>query len=128
MAWVSRIDTPVAGRREVPSVRLADHIRGLNLPIVGGRPILEMATGDDFTGQVQHGLRWAGTIVGGTISAAVASTFTLAIGNAWAVVCGELTQGKLKGADGALDNEMVRELFQAQFAAWFKKQRASFSG
>lgn len=224
------------GAHHGDSVKLADHIADLNLPIVGGRPILVMATGDDFTGQVQHGLKdlvdatfrvapegvesafaaaqkidlgrkrkqaqeavrlaaalalsvgavpipvadagllvpiqlgmmakvaaiygvrmetatiaaavattlasaagrsavvgliklipGAGTIVGGTISAAVASTFTLAIGYAWAVVCGELTQGKLKGADGALDNEMVRELFQAQFAAWFKKQKVSFA-
>lgn len=215
------------------AVTLADHIAGLELPIVGGRPILVMATGDEFTGQVEHGLKdlvdatfrvapegvesafaaaqkidlgrkrrqakdavrvaaalaltvgavpipvadagllipiqlgmmakvaaiygvkvetatlastvattmvaaagraavggllklipGAGTVVGGTISAAIASTFTMAVGYAWAVVCGELTQGRLKGADGTLDNEMVRELFQAQVAAWFSKVRA----
>lgn len=61
----------------------------------------------------------AGTIVGGTISAAVASTFTLAVGYAWAVVCGELTQGRLRGSDGSLDNRLVRQLFQEQFAEWF---------
>nr|WP_244962717.1 DUF697 domain-containing protein [Cryobacterium roopkundense] len=212
---------------------MADHIAELGLPIVGGRPIMVMAERDNFTGQVEHGLKdlldatfrvapegvefalaaaqkidmgrkrqqaktavrlaaaaaltvgaipipvadagvlipiqlgmmarvaaiygvkvetatlaaavattvaaaagrsaavgllklipGAGTIVGGTISAAVASTFTLAIGYAWAVVCGELTQGRLKGADGALDNDMVRELFQAQVALWFKTVRA----
>lgn len=215
------------------AVTLADHIAELGLPIVGGRPILVMATGDDFTGQVEHGLKdlldatfrvapegvesalaaaqkidldrkrklaneavtvaaalaltvgaiplsgadagplvtiqlgmmatvaaiygvkvetatlaatvattvamaagkgtvvallnlipGAGKVVGGTISAAVASTFTMAVGCAWAVVCGELTQGRLKGVDGALDNEMVRELFQEQFAVWFNKVRA----
>lgn len=214
------------------AVTLADHIAILGLPIVGGRPILVMATGDDFTGQVEHGLKdlldatfrvapegvefalaaaqkidlgrkrkkandavrlaaalaltvgavpipvadagplvtiqlgmmatvaaiygvrletatlaatvattvaatagksavvsllklipGAGTVVGGTISAAVASTFTLALGSAWAVVCGELTQGRLKGVDGAVDNDMVRDLFQAQFAVWFSKAR-----
>ncbi|MBQ3358390.1 MAG: 50S ribosome-binding GTPase [Microbacterium sp.] len=69
----------------------------------------------------------AGTIVGGVISGAVASTFTLAIGYAWAVVCGELTQGRLRGIDGALDSDLVRELFQAQVAVWFTKVRAGES-
>ena len=63
----------------------------------------------------------AGMLIGGTISAAVASTFTVAVGSAWAVVCGELTQGKLKGADGALDNRLILELFQAQMKAWLPK-------
>ena len=65
----------------------------------------------------------AGTIVGGTISAAIAGSFTLAMGYAWAVVCGELTQGQLRGADGALDDERVRELFQTQVAVWFDRVR-----
>jgi uncharacterized protein (DUF697 family) len=220
------------GEHHGDAVTLADHVAELGLPIVGGRPILVMATGDDFTGQEEHGLKdlldatfWvapegvefalaaaqkidlgrkrkqanntvsmaaalaltvgaipipiadagplltiqlgmmarvaaiygvkvetatlaaavattvatavgksavvsllklipgAGTVVGGTISAAVAFTFTMAVGCAWAVVCGELTQGRLKGVDGAVDNEMVRELFQAQFAVWFSKVR-----
>ena len=63
----------------------------------------------------------AGTIIGGAISGTVASTFTLAIGYAWAVVCGELTQGRLRGVDGALDSDLVRELFQTQVGVWFKK-------
>ena len=62
-----------------------------------------------------------GTIVGGVISGAVASSFTLAIGYAWAVVCGELTQGRLRGVDGMIDNALIRELFQAQVAVWFQK-------
>ncbi|MCB5275937.1 GTPase Era [Arthrobacter sp. SO5] len=222
------------GEHHGDALTLADHIAELGLPIVGGRPILVMATGDDFTRQVEHGLKdlldatfrvapegvefalaaaqkidlgrkrkqandtvrlaaalaltvgaipipmadagplvtiqlgmmarvaaiygvkvetatlaaavattvavaagrsavvsllklipGAGTVVGGTISAAVASTFTMAVGGAWAVVCGELTQGRLKGVDGAVDNEMVRELFQAQFGVWFSKARAA---
>lgn len=64
----------------------------------------------------------AGWVIGGTISAAVASTFTFAVGYAWAAVCGELTQGRLIGADGAVDSELVRGLFTEQFAAWFKKE------
>lgn len=212
------------------AVALAEHIAGLGLPIFGGGPILVMAAEDQFTGQVEHGLKdlvdatfrvapagveaafvaaqkvdldrkhkqakdvvkvaagmalavgavpipmadagvlvpiqlgmmakiaaiygvkmetatiaatvattaataagrsasvsliklipGAGWVVGGTISAAVASTFTFAVGYAWATVCGELTQGRLKGADGALDTELVRKLFTEQFAAWFKK-------
>ncbi|MBT2484282.1 MULTISPECIES: GTPase family protein [unclassified Microbacterium] len=219
-----------AGQYHADAVTLAEHIASLDLPIVNGRPILVMSTADEFTGQVQHGLKdlvdatfraapagveaalaaaqkvdldrkrkqaqavvrtaaasaltvgaipipvadagvlvpiqlammarvsaiygvkmetatlaataatvavsaagraaaggllklipGAGTIVGGVVSGAVASSFTLAIGYAWAVVCGELTQGRLRGIDGALDNNMVRELFQQQVGVWFKK-------
>lgn len=218
------------GEYHADALTLADHIAGLDLPIVGGRPILVMSTADEFTGQVQHGLTelvdatfraapegveaafaaaqkvdlarkrkqaqtavraaataaltvgaipipvadagvlipiqlgmmarvaaiygvrvetatiaataatvavsaagrsavagllkfipGAGTIIGGAISGTVASTFTLAIGYAWAVVCGELTQGRLRGVDGALDSNLVRELFQTQVGVWFKK-------
>lgn len=212
------------------ALKLADHIADLELPIVGGRPVLVMSTADEFTGQVQHGLTelvdatfraapegveaafaaaqkvdlarkrkqaqatvraaaaaaltvgvipipvadagvlvpiqlgmmarvaaiygvrvetatiaaaaatvavsaagrsavagllklipGAGTVIGGVISGGVASTFTMAIGYAWAVVCGEITQGHLRGIDGALDNELIRELFTSQVAVWFKK-------
>lgn len=218
------------GEYHADALTLSDHIAGLDLPIVGGRPILVMSTADEFTGQVQHGLTelvdatfraapegveaafaaaqkvdlarkrkqaqtavraaataaltvgaipipvadagvlvpiqlgmmarvaaiygvrvetatiaataatvavsaagrsavagllkfipGAGTVVGGVISGTVASTFTLAIGYAWAVVCGELTQGRLRGVDGALDSNLVRELFQTQVGVWFKK-------
>ncbi|WP_231600681.1 GTPase family protein [Salinibacterium sp. SWN248] len=225
------------GEHHGDAVTLAEHMAELDLPIVGGRPILVMAAGDDFTGQVEHGLQdlldatfrvapegveaalaaaqkidmgrkrkqaqnvvrvasslaltvgaipipiadagvlipiqlgmmakvaaiygvrmetaalastvattllasagksavvgllklipGAGTIVGGVISAGVAASFTLAVGYAWAAVCGELTQGRLKDANGALDSEMVRELFQKQFAIWFETVRAGKSG
>lgn len=66
----------------------------------------------------------AGMLVGGTISAAVASSFTLAVGFAWSVVCGELTQGRLVGADGSLETAKVRELFTEQFGLWFQKERS----
>jgi uncharacterized protein (DUF697 family)/GTPase SAR1 family protein len=225
------------GEYHSDAVTLADHISELQLPIVGGRPVLVMAAKDAFIDQVEHGLQdlldatfrvapdgveaalgaaqkidmarkrkqaqdvvrvaaslaltvgaipipiadagvlipiqlgmmakvaaiygvkvetaalastvattvlaaagksaavgliklipGAGTLVGGVISAAVASSFTLAVGYAWAVVCGELTQGRLKDADGALDHEMVRDLFQKQFATWFEKVREGTSG
>lgn len=214
------------------ALALADHIAGLGLPIYSGRPLLIMAMGDDFTGQIPHGLGdlldatfrlapegvaaaltaaqkidlgrkrtqaqkavraasamaltvgavpipvadaavlvpiqlsmmakvaaiygvkaptaalastvlttvlttagrsavvgllklvpGAGTLIGGAISAGVASSFTLAVGYAWAVVCGELTQGRLKDANGALDAKLLQELFQSQFVAWFAKVR-----
>lgn len=221
------------GEYHSDALELAHHIAGLGLPIFGGGPVLVMAAEDQFTGQVQHGLKdlvdatfrvapagveqafiaaqkvdverkrkqatdtvkvaagmalavgavpipfadagvlvpiqlgmmakvaaiygvkmetatiaatiattaattagrsaavsllklipGAGWVVGGTISAAVASSFTLAVGYAWAAVCGELTQGRLVGADGAIDSELVRKLFTEQFAAWFKRDGA----
>lgn len=45
------------GEYPADALTLADHVAGLHLPIVGGRPILVMSTVDEFTGQVQHGLR-----------------------------------------------------------------------
>jgi len=36
---------------------LAMNIAERGLPIVGGKPLMVMAAGDDFTGQVEHGLR-----------------------------------------------------------------------
>lgn len=67
----------------------------------------------------------AGTIVGGAISAGVASSLTLATGYAWAAVCGELTLGRLRGVDGALDTAMVQELFQKQFKVWIENVKPS---
>jgi len=66
----------------------------------------------------------AGWAVGGVIGGAIASSFTMAMGYSWAYVCGEITQGRLVGADGALDNDMIRELFQAQVVVWFERVRA----
>lgn len=70
----------------------------------------------------------AGTIAGGVISGGVASTFTLAVGYAWAVVCGELTQGRLRGTDGAIDAAGLSALFQSQFVHWFKNLRPAEKG
>lgn len=44
------------GEYHADALTLSDHIAGLDLPIVGGRPILVMSTANAFTGQVQHGL------------------------------------------------------------------------
>ncbi|SDS98410.1 GTPase family protein [Microterricola viridarii] len=221
------------------AIELAAHISGLGLPIAGGQPILVMADGDEFTGQVEHGLKTlldatfrvvpegvaaalaaaqkvdmarkrkdahtavqaaavsalavgvvpipladaallvpiqlammarvaaiyglkldtaaiastaittvlvaggksavvgltklvpgAGTIVGGAISAGVASTLTLATGFAWAAVCQELTLGRLRGVGGAIDSTLIHELFRVQYAAWFENanSRVAASG
>ncbi|MBO1901737.1 50S ribosome-binding GTPase [Leucobacter weissii] len=219
-------------RYHADALAMFEHIAGLGLPIEGGRPILVMAQGDDFTGQIQHGVKdlldatfraapegvssalaaaqkidldrkWkeaqaaittagtaaaavgaipipvadaallvpiqlglmgsvsaiygirpelasvaaiaaatvattagrgtvvgllklipgAGIVVGGAVSAATASTFTLAIGYAWATVCSQLTQGRLKGVDGALDDGAVRKLFRSEVMAWFTRLR-----
>ena len=45
------------GEHHADAIALAEHIAGLRLPIAGGRPVLVMAAGDGFTGQVEHGLK-----------------------------------------------------------------------
>lgn len=221
------------GKYHPAAVTLADEIAALDLPILGGRPVMVMASGDPFDGKGEHGLKelldatfqvaphgveaaliaaqkvdlarkrkkakevarlsaasalaaatipipvasagllvpiqlammariaaiygvkvetatlaatvattaataagraavvsllklipGAGTVIGATISGAIASSFTLAMGYAWAVVCGELTQGRLQDVDGVLDNSMIRELFQEQVKFWFESVRA----
>ena len=58
----------------------------------------------------------AGSVVGGVISASVASGFTLAMGQAWLVVCQRASAGSLpNGVDGVIDNEAVRVLFENEF-------------
>lgn len=57
----------------------------------------------------------AGTMAGGAISAAVASAFTLAMGQAWVVVCTRAASGQLDQVGGVLDNEHVRRVFTEEF-------------
>ena len=57
----------------------------------------------------------AGTVVGGAISASIASAFTLAMGQAWLVVCQRAAAGTLPQIDGVLDHEAVRVLFENEF-------------
>lgn len=51
----------------------------------------------------------------GAITGISLGAFTLAVGYAWMAVCDQLTQGKLQGLDGILNNETVREVFLARF-------------
>lgn len=217
-----------AGEHHADALALARHIAELGLPIAGGRPILVMASGDEFTGQAQHGLNnlldatfqvipegvenalvaaqkvdldlkrkqaaatisvavaasaavgatpipiadaallvpvqlgmitsitiiygvkfesasiaaalvpaiatnagraavtgllklipGAGTLVGGLVSAGTAGVLTGAMGYAWAAVCHNLVQGKLKGVGGLVDSDAVRSLFRSEFKTWF---------
>jgi len=64
----------------------------------------------------------AGSLVGGAISAATAGAFTAAMGYAWATVCAQLSQGKLKGMDGLVDAKAVQELFLSELTKWLKKK------
>jgi uncharacterized protein (DUF697 family) len=63
----------------------------------------------------------AGWVIGGAISAATAASLTAAMGYAWATVCGQLSQGKLAGADGALDRKAMKKLFENEILSWVKK-------
>ncbi|CAN5447833.1 GTP-binding protein [soil metagenome] len=67
----------------------------------------------------------AGTLVGGAISAATAAAFTSAMGYAWATVCAQLSQGRLKGLDGAIDAKAVQELFLSELTKWLRRKPGS---
>jgi small GTP-binding protein len=56
-----------------------------------------------------------GSIAGGAISVAVATSFTWAMGQAWASVCDRLARGELQSVTGVLDNDAIREAFMAEF-------------
>lgn len=56
-----------------------------------------------------------GTATGGVISASVASTYTFAMGQAWAAVCRRVAAGRLQQVNGVIDNNAVRDLFMEEF-------------
>jgi uncharacterized protein (DUF697 family)/GTPase Era involved in 16S rRNA processing len=64
----------------------------------------------------------AGSLIGGGIAAAVASSVTWAVGQAWTTVCARLSQGKLNGVTGALDSDAIRELFLDEFRGNMRKK------
>ncbi len=66
-----------------------------------------------------------GTVAGGAISAGVASTFTFAMGQAWAVVCARVASGKLRNSEGMIDNDQVRQLFISEFTSKVKVRSQS---
>lgn len=60
-----------------------------------------------------------GTVVGGAINAAVAGTVTFAMGAAWAAVCHQMAEGKLRTVNGLLDTDAIRDLFTSEFKSRF---------
>ncbi len=58
----------------------------------------------------------AGSIAGGVINASVASGFTLAMGQAWLVVCQKTFNKSLPMLDGKIDTAAVRKLFESELA------------
>ena len=67
-----------------------------------------------FTGLLKF-VPGAGTVAGGAIGAAVASTFTFALGQAWLVVCQRMAEGQFVGTGGAIDTDAVRDAFMKEF-------------
>jgi uncharacterized protein (DUF697 family)/GTPase SAR1 family protein len=63
-----------------------------------------------------------GTVVGGAISAAVASAVTFCMGQAWLIVCQKISRGELAGAEGVLDSEAIRRIFMDEFKQQAKKR------
>lgn len=57
----------------------------------------------------------AGSVVGGTVNASVASAFTLAMGQAWLTVCQKAAGGSLPTLNGVIDTAAVRRLFEEEF-------------
>jgi len=88
------------------ALALAEHITSLGLPIAGGRPVLVMAAGDDFTGQVEHGLKdlldATFRVVPAGVRAAVAAAQRIDLArkrdSAKLVVSGAVTAAALVGA------------------------------
>ncbi len=58
----------------------------------------------------------AGSVAGGVINASVASGFTLAMGQAWLVVCQRTYNKTLPMLDGKIDTDAVRKLFESELA------------
>ncbi|MDN5725294.1 MAG: GTP-binding DUF697 domain-containing protein [Propionibacteriales bacterium] len=64
-----------------------------------------------------------GTAAGGAIGAGVASTYTFAIGQAWAAVCKRVAAGKVPQVNGVLDNKAVHDIFMEEFRKRLKMRQ-----
>lgn len=67
-----------------------------------------------FTGLLKL-IPGAGTVAGGAIGAAVASSFTFAMGQAWHQVCQRVAQGRFQTAGRVLETAEVRKMFLEEF-------------
>jgi Uncharacterized protein/domain associated with GTPases len=74
------------------------------------------AAGRAATAGLLKFLPGAGSIAGGVINASVASSFTLAMGQAWLAVCRQAQSNSLPMLDGRFDAAAVRGLFEAEMA------------
>lgn len=74
-----------------------------------------------FTGLLKM-VPGAGTVAGGAIGAAVASSFTFALGQAWLVVCQKMAGGAFLSG-GAVDTPAVQEAFLNEFRKRLKPIR-----
>ncbi|MGD7706769.1 YcjF family protein [Microlunatus sp. Y2014] len=77
-----------------------------------------------FTGLLKM-VPGVGTAAGGVISAGVASTYTFAMGQAWAAVCQRVAAGRYTSVNGAIDNKAIQDLFMAEFANKVKVRRSA---
>ncbi len=66
----------------------------------------------------------AGTVVGGAVAATVASTFTVAMGQAWVRVCEMMVDGKF-GPIERLDNGKIQSVFLGEFKSLFAASLSS---
>ncbi len=65
----------------------------------------------------------AGSVAGGAIGAGVASAFTLAMGQAWLVVCQRAATGGLGTVDGVMDSAAAQALFRSELGKHLPKVR-----
>nr|WP_269449864.1 DUF697 domain-containing protein [Auraticoccus cholistanensis] len=65
----------------------------------------------------------AGSVAGGVIGAGVASGITLAMGQAWLVVCQRAAAGKLETVNGVIDSEAAQRLFRSELSKHLPKVR-----
>lgn len=71
-------------------------------------------TGRSLVGQLFKFVPGAGTVVGGSISAAVASGFTITMGTVWGRVCEQMVDGHFGPID-AMDSAAIKQTFVGMF-------------
>jgi uncharacterized protein (DUF697 family) len=62
-----------------------------------------------------------GTLTGGMITGGVAGSITFAVGQAWHRVCIGMAEGRYDTVSGALDSEMVHQVFNQEVAAIMRR-------
>lgn len=74
--------------------------------------------GRSLVGNLLKFVPGAGTVVGGSVSAAVAGSFTMAMGTVWGRVCEMMVDGKF-GPLNDMNNEEIKSTFLGQFKELF---------